>query len=364
MDNSPENKNILNRRKLLQALSLGGIGSALLAYQNCSNVGFSAVESSSKGLSIDPDDPNDPGLPTEPGTPNPNPACIRPLNIYDLPAHVPVTNAALTTFNGMTAAAASGEHSANAKFYRAPYYDNSTNTQRVQHLLTIDVGTNPAAKMFHPVANSNFANLNILSDTYVYRKDTGALLYWKRFGSHDQIPAAMITLDDALVTGGVKLLVVTHCLQHGYFSQTVDLALPPQEYSTAVGTFAPGTPFGTGSSLYRPYVSLDATGGQDDIGAGHSPHFHNVTNTQVQVTLGPVNARHGRGGPDHYIAGGVLFDQHGNILALQAEQTYAAALNHNMVFNNLDLAGRGVKILRAVLFDTYNGILQGFFKLP
>jgi hypothetical protein len=108
---------------------------------------------------------------------------------------------------------------------------------------------------------------------------------------------------------------------------------------------------------------LSATGGQGDIGVAHAPHFHTVTNTQVQCTLGPVSGRHGRGGPDHYIASGLLFDQNGNLLALQAEQMYADALNHNMVFNNLDLAGRGSRILRAVLFDTYNGIMQGFLKL-
>lgn len=351
---------MMNRRKLLQALSLGGVGSVLLTYQNCSNVGFGAADSASKGLDYNPSTPTDPDDPTIP-TPTP-PACMRPLNIYDLPARVPVTNSALTMFNGNAVTAAAGDHDTNAKFYSVPYYDHATNTQSVQHLLTIDVA-NPANGNIHPIASSNFTNLNLISDVYVYRKDTGALIYWKRFGANDQIPSAMMMLDAALVSAGVKLLVVAHCLQHGYFMQTVDLAQAPLAYSTAVSAFVEGIAFG-GSDIHRPYVSIDATGGQNDIGSAHSPHFHTVTNTQVQVTLGPKNARHGRGGPDHYIAGGVLLDQNSNILSMFAEQTYAEALNHNLTFSNLDLSGRGVSRLRAVLFDTYNGILQGFFKLP
>lgn len=351
-----DNKNLLNRRKLLQALSLGGIGASLLAYQNCSNVGFGA---SSKGsfdpASIDPDAPVPP--------PNTNPSCNRPLSIYDLPARVPVVTGNLTALDGMTIAAASGEHTINAKYYRTQYYDPSAgNAKKWQHLLTIDIGANPAAGNFHPVANSNFANLNLLSDVYVYRQDTSELLLWKRFGSHDQIPSAIMLLDEILISGAVKLVVVARCLQHGFFSQIVDLAQQPLDWATAVGTFQTGQPFG-GSTLYRPYVSLNATGGQGDIGYLHAPHFHTVSNTQVQCTLGPVGARHGRYASDHYIAAGLLFDQSGNILALQAEQMYSQALNHNLVFSNLDLAGRGVRILRAVLFDTYNGIMQGFLKI-
>lgn len=351
-----DDKGRINRRKLLQALSLGGIGASLLAYQNCSNVGFgSAMEASLGSQSVDPDDPTSPT--------NPNPSCQRPLNIYDLPARVPAAGPALATFDGLPVAAASGEHALNAKFYSARHYDLSAgNAQKTQYLLTVDIGLNPAAGNYHPVASSNFANLNLLSDVYVYRKDNAQLLYWKRFGGHDQIPSAMILLDEALVTDGAKLLVVARCLQHGFFSQLVDLAASPLNYATAVPAFQAGTPFG-GTTAHRPYISLSATGGQNDIGVAHAPHFHMISNTQVQCTLGPVNARHGRGGPDHYIAAGLLFDQNGNILASEAEQMYAQALNHNLVFNNLDLAGRGVRALRAVLFDTYNGIMQGFLKL-
>jgi hypothetical protein len=360
--NSDNNDNeSLSRRKLITALGMIGAGAVAAGYQGCSDVGFNSNMGDSSNLSSgDPDPgPSDP-LPTDPNLP----ACMRPLNLYDAPTLPPsnaeavrvlTTNPADVTFVTAPAAGIAADHHPNARFYKVDHFEHqSGGAQKVQHLLTVDVA--------HQIASNSFSNLNFITDILIYRQNNTELLHWKRVGSGDKSAHTMIVLDPALVAASAKLWVVVRCLTHKFIAQEVDLGQAPLDYATSVGNFVAGTPFG-GSTVHRPYVSVNATGGQGNLGTVHSPHFHSVNNGEVQVTLGPVTGRHGRAGENHYICGGALYDQSGNQLSWISEVTYAEAVSHNLVFSGLNLSGRNVKYLRAVVFDTTNGILQGFYKV-
>jgi hypothetical protein len=294
------------------------------------------------------------------GTPDPNlppqtvdPTCVRPKNLFDVPAQAPALSALSVKMLGAAPAGVDLMHFPNAKFYAVNHYDHSAAAVRTQHLLTVDVA--------NMISSSDSSNLSFISDIYVFRQDNSELLYWKRLADKSMTASAMILLDPALVTAGRKLTVIVVSEMHGHYGQTVDLAQAPLDYKQAVATFVSGAAYG-GATLQRPYVANGATGGQGDIGSLHSPHFHSVANTEVQVTLGPKTAKHGRYAENHYMAGALLFDQNGNLLGT-SEQTYASAANHNFVFSGLNLSDRKVSNLRCVVLDTLNGILQGFVKV-
>jgi hypothetical protein len=345
------NESKLNRRTLIKSLGLSALGGGILSYQNCSKVGFSNTTSDSTNKKKEKDD------------------CTTDLSIFECPAKPPTAQAGVLKLDGYDVKSVTGSTDTmalalnpNAKHYKAPYFDHVLNMQKDIHLLTIDVGLDPANGIYYSVAGNDYSDLIFLTDIFVFNQATGDLLHSRRIGSSERIGSTMIVLDEALVTAQTKLTVVSHCLSNGYYSQVVDLAQPSLDYSTAVATFVPGAAFG-GSSLLRPYISVDATGGQGNISSLHSPHFFSVSNTEVKVTLGNHASKHGAFAENHYVAGGALFDQNGNLLSLMAEQTYAQAANHELIFNNLDLSGRGVTHMRAVVLDTLNGILQSFHKL-
>ena len=320
----------MSRRELIRILSIGGVGATALAYQNCSNMKGTAFGSnSSASLSCD-------------------------FDIYNDSASL------LSKPDGLVAGA--GEHDLNAAFYYANYFDQLTQVQRRQYLIAVDVGTYPGGGQFHPISNSNTASPNIISDIYVFLDRDGSLLLRKRFGAADDTPSALFLIDEALVAAKEKVTVVAHCLMHGYFAQSLDLGQSAQNYSMAVTPFIAGTLFG-GSSLRRPYVAYEATGGQGNVGVLHAPDFVVVNATNVQVTLGAPASKHGRFAENHYVAGGVLYDENGNIIALASELTYAQAANHLLNFTGFDLAARPVKTLRVAVLDTYNGIMTGFYRL-
>lgn len=349
----------LTRRQLINTASLAGIGTIALSFQNCQNASFN-TPSLDDGSIVNP---------SSTPTPSPTPAsCNRPASIFDAPAGAPVAAAQVATINGKAVNPANAQHDLNSVFYIVPFHDHAIGAQRNQHLLTVDVGGNPAGGMYNQLSSNNTMNVDLITDIYVFREDTGVMLLWKQLSASDLRPAAMFLLDPAWVTAGLKLRVVCNSIQSGYFYEMVDLAQAPVAYSSAVPAFNAAVRFG-GSSLHRPYVSINASGGQNMVGATgiqHAPNFISVTNTQVQVVLGENSAlrpKHPAIGDDHYMAGGMLYDQNGNILALASEITRAAAANHLLTFSGLDLAGRNVRDLRVVVYDTANGMLQGFRRV-
>jgi hypothetical protein len=355
----------ITRRQLINSLGIASVGAVALTFQNCSNASFSTVEGGSvTGLGGGGGGGGTGPTPTPNPSPTPN-VCNRPLSIFDAPARAPQSVAGIGTVNGVSVSPANNQHDLNATFYVAPFYDVAAAVQKNQYILTVDVGSNPGLGQYNQISSNNTSNINIITDIYVFRNDTGALVLWKQVSASDLVPSAYFLLDPALVAAGAKLTVVCNSIQNGYFGELVDLSQAPVAYSTAVGTFNPTLPFG-GSSLHRPYVAVNASGGQNISGANlplHSPDFVQVSNTEVRVTLGPSAAKHGAYADDHYIAGGMLFDQNGNLLARAAELTRASAANHLLIFSGLDLAGRSVKDLRVVAFDTFNGMLSGFKKV-
>ena len=339
----------INRRGLLKGMSIAGVGSALLAYQNCApSVEFASMKSSGQNDGLGNEDPNNPNDPSD---------CVRSLSIYDSPAKLPYMNAKskiTTVLPNPTGEAAA--HSPNAKVYKVPYFDHATSSQKDQYLLTVDVA--------HPVSSSSLNDTNIVTDVYVINPalQTNSVLFWKRFGGNDEHASAMFLLDSALVQQMPQLVVVVHCLMHGFFVQPLDLSDTPLDYFSAVAPWQQNTAFGS-CDLKRPYVSVNATGGQGNLGAGHAPSFLTVTEDKVEVVLGAPNAKHGRAGSNHYMAGGYLYDQNSNLLSKMSELSYANAADHKLVFEKPKLMERGVKALRVVVMDTFNGHFQSFLKL-
>jgi hypothetical protein len=338
-------KKLLNRRTLVQSLSLGGLAGTLLAYQNCSNVSFNSAETTQRSSgNLNPPEP----------LVSPE-VCRRPNNLFDIPAKPPPASVNLTQLNGKTLnySLSLANHNPDAKFYKVSHFDNLANAEKIQYLLTVDP--------LNVVGGSDFLNLNFISDIYVYRQDNGELLFWKRLADKDLTPSAMFVLDPALVSSQAKLVVVVQSEMQGYFGQIVDLSQAPLDYAGAVAPFVSGADFG-GSTLQRPYVSVVATGGQGNIGILHAPHFHSIVDGEVQVTLGPKTNKHGRYAENHYVSGALLFDQNGNWLSF-SEESYATSSNHNFVFSGFSLQSRKVSYLRVVILDTFNGFLQGFCKV-
>ncbi len=355
----------ISRRQMINSLGIASVGAVALTFQNCSKAAFSQNDLDSLSQQ------GNPGLGPNPNpTPGPNPGptpniCNRPLSIFDAPAKAPVSVAGIGTINGRSVSPSNAQHDLNSNFYVAPHLDHSTGLQKNQFILTVDVGANPALGNYNKTSSNNTVNIDIITDIYVFRNDTGVLLLWKQVSASDLTPSAFFLLEPSLVSAGVKLTVVCNSIQNGLFGETIDLAQAPLAYSTAVTPFNAAVSFG-GSTIHRPYVAVDASGGQNLSGNNlllHTPDFFLITNNEVRVTLGPSAAKHGAYADDHYVAGGMLFDQNGNLLCLASEHTRASAINHILIFSGLDLAGRTVKDLRVVIFDTLNGMLSGFKKL-
>ena len=257
-------------------------------------------------------------------------------------------------------AAVAAEHKIDVKFWRTPLY-GATATVLTRHLLTIDVGANPAAGTFHPMSSSPFTEINTLTDIYVFNKATGGLLYWKQLSAGDEEPATMIVLNEADVTAQRTLTVVTRCSLHGYWSAEITLTNPLQ-YATAVPIANDGLIF-SGTSLRRPYSPADAaTSGGQGLGDLHRTRFNILNNNQVSVRLGDTDTSHPHE-PGHYIMGAALYDQNGNLLAPMEIIRFSQNIT-TVGFDRLNLSGRGVKTLRCVMLDCLQGLVMTVFDLP
>ncbi|MBX9767215.1 MAG: hypothetical protein K2X47_08090, partial [Bdellovibrionales bacterium] len=95
----------------------------------------------------------------------------------------------------------------------------------------------------------------------------------------------------------------------------------------------------------------------------HAPLLNRVSDNEITLVLGGPTP-HDRYAEDHYIHGAVLYDQNGHLLSAPVFVRYKeASPGPLMTFKNLKLSERGVTHVRAVVFDTLNGYLQGFLKL-
>lgn len=243
-------------------------------------------------------------------------------------------------------APAAGENAITANHYLTSSYAQGAGAIEMRNLLTLDVGSSQ------------------ITDYYVFNQANNELLFWKKLGSGEVGSSAMMVL--AANQLNLKVTVVSRHASLGYFGRNLDLAAAaPVNYTTAVGTYNAALLCG-GSTLLRPYTAPAATGGQGDLGILHRVNIIRVSNSEVRIHLGGDAAgagRHGAFATNHYVMGGLLYDQSGNQLSDPGIVVYADANNQQLVFRGLDLAGDGVRVIRAVMFDTLQGRLMSFLDL-
>lgn len=264
--------------------------------------------------------------------------------------------------------AVSTDHRLNSKFYKVNHYANDSESKETRYFLTVDVGTTPELGIFHNMSSMKSNDLNTITDILVFNKMSGELLFWKKFGSNDKDPSAIFIFEDAFVSAGAALKVVTRCSQHGFWGEDVSIsAATALDYKAYAQTIKiDQSLFCANVSLRRPLVSYDAYGASDGSGSLHRPVINALSNTSVKIHLGGDMAgsgKHPRFGEAHYIVGGALFDQNGNTLGFSQCILYSQASDHSVTFNNLNLKERGVKWLRAVMFDCLQGRYMGFKKI-
>ncbi len=343
------NSQSLSRRKLIKGISVLGAGTAISAlYQNCADRAFQSNTADLASSGVTPlSCPT-----TDPNVIKPLPVCSREGNLLD---GKPVQKAL-----------PGDEHELKVKYYKAKHYSHALAAETTQPILTIEVGANPAEGLYHPLDFHDFKNVHAITDLFVIDKMNCEIVLWKRFSTSDQESFAYMILPQDLVERNAELKIVASCSTHGLFG--VDYSLMDgnlSDYSSVVGTFNQTLPFG-GSTLKFPYLSVEATGGQGNIGPLHAVAIEKISNDEVHAILGGTQP-HGRYGENHYINGGVIFDQNGQMLTqislIRYGEAGSSSTGPTLKFTKLKLAERGVTHLRIAIFDTYNGYLQGFLKI-
>lgn len=334
-------KKFITRRDALKGLSLAGAaGTIALGYQNCG--GNPAVFKSGE-------------------TSSGSEVCKE-----SLASRVPTCEASGNILNGkpVNAATPGDEHALLVRLCAPTHFDHAAGASKTQHLLLIDVGSDVTVGSFHPTDYRDFKVVHSITDIFVVDTNTCRIILWKQFSMGDQTPSAFMMLDDEHVQSGKKLKVIAACSTHGFFGLDVDLGtLGMTNYAEIVAPFNQALPFGGTAQHPFPYIALSATGGQGDLGVLHAPLLVRLNDNEMTVILGG-STPHDRYGDDHYIHGAALFDQNGHMLSAPVYVRYREATpGPLMTFKNLKLSERGVTHVRAVIFDTLNGYLQGFLKL-
>ncbi len=356
---SDKKKEKLSRRDLIQALGIGGLGAALVAYQNCSPVAFDRNQ-------ITKNSGGDTATPTP--FPDNDDDCIRSGKVSD----APICEINGNRINGevLRSQAQPGdlftvafEHRILTNLHTVSYFDQDLGAIAQKNIFTVEIGANPTAGQYHPIASSNLTQDNKLTDLYIFDSQTCELLRWHRFSSNSQNASVMMVADDAWITQSRSVKVVVRDALHGYWGEDFTFSsLNAIPYSNQVATFDANLPYG-GSTLHRPYIGSNATGGQGDLGQAHAPHIRIINDNRIEVTQGNLNMRHGVVNNAHYINGAALYDQHGHFISNYAETNVSRAGTHNFIFDGLSLSARGIREIRAVTFDTFNGYLMGFKRI-
>lgn len=374
MSDSSDKK--INRRELVKYATLVGSGFAsAVIFQNCSNVRFTPTSGNSDFGSALGDGSaagGGPGMGTSGGTPkvgdpgssiNPgvcfSGSCIQ--KAHDFPS----INVTQTQLNGETIYtqmspgpydSVKSDYQLAVGAYGLTHYDQDTRTSSNRKYLLALEGA-------HPMNGASFMASNMVTDIFVFEVGKCGLLFWSRLGTADKKLSSLIILDQDLVDRGANLNIVLRSTQHGCWSQTFKIpagdAIPA--YSSAVVPWQSGIAFG-GSSIERPYNPMDANGGQVGLNVAlHTPTIKVISNDEVQTCLGPIGAAHDKLAESHYVTGAAIFDQNGNMLDEVKSLNYSrATAEHSLTFKNLNLSAKGVKTLRVIVFDTFNGMMMGF----
>ena len=247
------------------------------------------------------------------------------------------------------------EHRIQAEFYSAPVYVGNGDIE-TRHMLIVNVGNNSNTP--HPIDDGNFSELNTISDIYIFNNSSGELLYWKQFGGGDPSPSTMFILDETDVSAQRTLKIVARCSMHGYWSEQVTLS-SPLSYSSLLPS-PNSSEIMAGTSLDLPYSPASrSTDGNQGLGNLHRIRFNIQSgNDQLSMQIGSGHPHQG----SHYIMGGAIFDQSGNLLAPIGHILFSQ--NSTMVgFDRLQLSNRGVKTIRGVIFDSLQGYIMTFIDL-
>ncbi len=264
-----------------------------------------------------------------------------------------------------TMAMSAPEHKINANYYKADSYVIGGNSLETRYLLCVDIGAMPGSNLYHPVEIGALNNKNTLTDIYVFNQANDELLFWRKTGSNDLAASAMFIVTAAQHAQQLKLTIVVRCSSHDYWGMNYNLTSAPPNYSTAVNALDPNKVCG-GVPITRPYIAPSATGGQNDLGVLHRPNIIKTSDSQVRLFMGgPLagSGKHPAFAENHYIMGGALFDQDGNLISLPQTIVYSNANTHELVFSGFSLAAMGVKTIRAVMYDTLQGRLMSFLDI-
>jgi len=283
----------------------------------------------------------------------------------------------LTQASPGTMGAVAPEHAISISYFKAVAFKvGSTNGQtETRHLLCVDVGMAGAAGVYHPMEANGVDARNTITDIYVFDQADNSLLFWRKLSGNDVAPWAMFIVPEAVQMRAPKITVVARCSAHGYWGQDFDMSVTPTPYATpgVVGSHDFSKLYG-GATVMRPYTSAvdpainkEATGvTQSGLGEYHRPNIIKVSDNRVEAFLGgslSMAGSHDRFEDKHYIAGGLLFDQNGNQLGKTEVILFSEAPQKKVVFTGFSLAAEGVKTLRVIMNDTYQGRFMGFLDI-
>ncbi len=254
------------------------------------------------------------------------------------------------------------KHRITVHYFTEPSYVNNTANLENRSFLTVDIGPNTDSGLFYRGNTQNFNDIEELTDLFIFDAGTCQLLYRKEFGGGEKNPSAIVSLDPLHVSQQRNLNLIVRSSKYGLWGETFSLGNTPETYNNFVAPQDANIIF-RGSSTERPYIARAATGGQGDLGSLHRPSINIINNNTVRVHLGGDAAgagKHGAFNNTHYIMGGALFDQNGNELAPQQLISFTDAADQQVEFTGLNLSQRGVRTLRAVMFDTFQGKLMSW----
>jgi hypothetical protein len=246
-----------------------------------------------------------------------------------------------------------------AQYYKADSYVVGASTVETRYLLCVEA-------TLHPVESGALAAKNTLTDVYVFNQANNELLFWRKIDSGDPIAGScMFVLTPQQHQAQLKVTIVARCSANGYYGLNYNLPAAPPDYKTAVVAYN-GAKLCGGVPVTRPYIAPSASGGQGDMGILHRPNIIIQSDTLVRSFLGGQlngTCKHPRFADNHYVIGGALFDQNGNMISAPQPILYSTAANHEIAFPVASLAASKIKVLRVVLFDSLQGRLMSFLDV-
>lgn len=363
----------LARRELLRKAGMAvGLGAISIPLQNCgvkNGIDFKQTKNETSASNCAPVDPLIPDVLPDDRSLDDNRNKIGDLPVYEVTP--------------------GDEKDVQAKCFSMDHYrysdpDSAAINDATSYILLVGAGPNPlnaVAPVYAKMLFSAAGSFGGASELLLYKVGETQPRYRRILSAGDLIPETMFVLDDSTLLNSEAYIVVKY--GQAYYRRKITLA--PQPYSDFINakTNNPSVPFGGVSSVTRPFIAGRglATGNQGDLGSLHAPLIR-VFEKDINVIMGGKANRHGRFAENHYIGGAALFDQNGHALGPISNIIYGS--NHSSTdagylashgfmglpndvsettFKNVDLVDRGVRVVRAVMFDTAQGYIMSLQKV-